>query len=389
MKNILYYLFYIITISSTLYSCLNRYTHYPIDKQSNRYIEKLRKLYSSGNTALWPKPHLHEFSKIDFQDIGSLPEVEFPSDNPYSKEKSELGKILFYDPRLSSSQQIACASCHDPELAWTDNKTLSFGHNRQLGTRNSMTIMNVAFAKTLFWDGRAKSLEEQSLIPIQDSKEMDEHIHLAVEKISNIKGYEKLFEQAFGDQKVSAERISKAIATFERTIKSESSKFDKFINGKPELFSDDEVMGLHLFRTKAKCINCHNTGYFSNNKFENIGTGLLNTKNEDIGRYKITKNTDDVAKFRVPSLREIGRTGPWMHNGAFTPLRDVITFYNAGNPELEKRKSTIYEGKTLVSKKSKVLEPLYLTNEEITQLEAFLHTLNTRTRRIIVPNLPN
>ena len=166
------------------------------------------------------------------------------------------------------------------------------------------------------------------------------------------------------------------------------SKFDRFIDGEKDLFSDDEVMGLHLFRTKAKCINCHNTGYFSNNQFENIGTALLGSKNEDLGRYTTTKKPDDVGKFRVPTLREIGRTGPWMHNGAFTPLADVITFYNAGNPETQKRKTTTLNGKILISKKSEILEPLKLTKNEMKQLEAFLGTLNTRTKRIIVPNLP-
>lgn len=251
-----------------------------------------------------------------------------------------------------------------------------------------MTILNSAYATTLFWDGRAKSLEEQYLMPIQDPKEMNEHIDFAIDKIAKIKGYEPLFEKAFGDKIINKDRVAKAIATFERTIKSTPSKFDRFIDGEKDLFSDDEVMGLHLFRTKAKCINCHNTGYFSNNQFENIGTALLGSKNEDLGRYTTTKKPDDVGKFRVPTLREVGRTGPWMHNGAFTPLTDVITFYNAGNPEAQKRKTTTLNGKILISKKSEILEPLKLTKNEMKQLEAFLGTLNTRTKRIIVPNLP-
>lgn len=370
----------------TLSNCIN-ITYKPTNNE-NKFVNKLRKIYSSKNYSLWPKPNLHPSVVQNFEDIGHLPNIPYPKDNPYTKEKSELGKILFYDPRLSKSQQIACASCHDPELAWTDNKTLSFGHNRQLGTRNAMTILNSAYATTLFWDGRAKSLEEQSLMPIQDPKEMNEHIDFAIDKIAKIKGYEPLFEKAFGDKIINKDRVAKAIATFERTIKSTTSKFDRFIDGEKDLFSDDEVMGLHLFRTKAKCINCHNTGYFSNNQFENIGTALLGSKNEDLGRYTTTKKTDDVGKFRVPTLREVGRTGPWMHNGAFTPLADVITFYNAGNPETQKRKTTTLNGKILISKKSEILEPLKLTKNEMKQLEAFLGTLNTRTKRIIVPNLP-
>jgi cytochrome c peroxidase len=120
-------------------------------------------------------------------EIGHLPDVEFPKDNPYSSEKELLGKTLFFDPRLSKSNQIACASCHDPELGWGDSRTFSFGHDRQLGTRNAMTILNAAFAKSLFWDGRARSLEEQSQMPIQDQREMSEHIDIAAGKIAKIK----------------------------------------------------------------------------------------------------------------------------------------------------------------------------------------------------------
>ena len=139
-------------------------------------------------------------------------------------------------------------------------------------------------------------------------------------KIAKIKGYEPLFEKAFGDKIVNKDRVAKAIATFERTnkIHYKINSIDLLME-KKDLFSDDEVMGLHLFRTKAKCINCHNTGYFSNNQFENIGTALLSSKNEDLGRYTTTKKPDDVGKFRVPTLREVGRTGPWMHNRSLHP----------------------------------------------------------------------
>ncbi|MDO4225112.1 MAG: cytochrome-c peroxidase [Bergeyella zoohelcum] len=385
MKNYISYIFIFSFIFLLLYNCKPQ----QVQKSTQSYkIEELRKLYSSGNSILWPKPNLHPEAIPHFQELGTLPEVVYPADNQYSKDKEQLGKMLFFDPRLSKSQQIACASCHDPELAWTDNKTLSFGHNRQTGTRNAMTILNVAFAKNPFWEGRAKDLENQALMPIQDPKEMNEHIDLAVEKIANIKGYESLFEKAFGDKNVTKERIGKAIATFERGIKSGTTKFDRFINGEHTLLSDDELMGLHLFRTKAQCINCHNGAYFSNNQFINDGTALLGSKQEDLGRYLVTNNPEDAGKFRVPTLREVLRTGPWMHNGAFTPLRDVLTFYNAGNPEIATKTSTIHNGRTLVSKKSNMLKPLHLTTKEMEQIEAFLGTLSSRMRRMAPPTLP-
>lgn len=387
MKNILSWLLLFFLGTIVLNNCLSTSVHKAVNSEQT-FVDKLRKLYSSGNPSRWPKAMLDPSVKYNFADIGHLSPVKFPNDNSYSQEKVLLGKTLFYDPRLSGSNQIACASCHDPELAWTDNKMLSFGHDRQLGIRNAMTILNVGQATSLFWDGRAKSLEEQSSMPIQDTKEMNEHIDIATGKIAKIKGYEVLFEKAFGDKNVTTERINKAIATFERTIKSNASRFDRFIDGKKEALSDDEVMGLHLFRTKAQCINCHNSGYFSNNAFENDGTAILGAKKQDLGRYLVTKNLDDVGKFRVPTLREVSRTGPWMHHGVFSSLTDVIRFYNAGNPEGAKRVSTVYEGTTVYSRKSPLLKKLDLTTKEIQQLEDFLSTLSTRAIRITPPTLP-
>lgn len=387
MKNALSWILILLIGFFVLNNCLQTNVYKEIS-QNQSFINKIRKLYSSGDSSKWPKPILDEMAISHFSEIGHLPKLEFPKDNAYSIDKVELGKTLFYDPRLSASNQIACASCHDPELGWTDNKTLSFGHDRQLGTRNAMTIMNIAFAKSLFWEGRAESIEKQSHIPIEDLREMNMHIDIAAGKIAKIKGYEVLFEKAFGNKEVTKDKIAKAIATFERTLVSPQSKFDQFIDGQAALFSDDEVMGLHLFRTKAQCMNCHNSGYFSNNQFENDGTSLLGSKDEDLGRYLVTKNPDDAGKFKVPSLREITRTGPWMHNGSLTSLRDVITFYSKGNSESANQRSTVHDGITLTSQKSEMLKFLDLSNQEITQLEAFLGTLSTKTQRLTPPDLP-
>jgi cytochrome c peroxidase len=387
MKNVLSWILVLFLLVSVLNNCLSN----SVQKEANQkvaFMDSLRKLYSSGDSSKWPKPILDSESIPSFSEIGHLPNVQFPDDNQYSAEKELLGKTLFFDPRLSKSNQIACASCHDPELGWCDNRTFSFGHDRQLGNRNAMSILNVAYAKSLFWDGRAKSLEEQSQMPIQDKREMSEHIDIAAGKISKIKGYGILFEKAFGDKSVTKDRISKAIATFERTVKSSSSKFDKFIDGKSDAYTNDELMGLHLFRTKAQCINCHNSGYFSNNKFENVGTSLLGEKGEDLGRYLVTKASEDAGKFRVPSLREVSRTGPWQHNGSMMTLTEVIEFYSKGNPEYSQKRATVHEGITLNSQKSGMVRMLELSNEEIVQLEAFLRTLSTKPERISLPELP-
>ncbi len=386
MKNWLCWVLFLFVGITLLNNCLQNRTYKDLKKKQS-FLDQLRFAYSSGDTLKWPKPVLDPSVTV-FSEIGHLPEVEFPADNPYSEEKASLGRTLFYDPRLSGSNQIACASCHDPELGWTDNRRLSFGHDRQLGRRNAMTIMNVAYAKSMFWDGRSQSLEDQVKMPIEDLSEMSEHIDIATEKIIKVKGYEILFEKAFGDKKITKDRIAKAIATFERTVVSPQSRFDQFIDGEKDALTDDEVMGLHLFRTKAQCMNCHNSGYFSNNLFENDGTSLLSSDDEDLGRYLITKKSVDVGKFRVPTLREVVKTAPWMHRGSFNTLSEVINFYNMGNPESYKNRSTLFEGKQLISEKSDMLKLLELTKEEMLQLEAFLGTLSTPTARPLPPKLP-
>lgn len=352
-------------------------------------VQELRKIYSGGNSSLWPEPNLDaSIDKSKFQDIGILPEVPYPDYNPYSKEKENLGKTLFFDPRLSVSGQIACASCHNPELGWTDNLTRSFGHDRQTGKRNSMTILNSAYATSLFWDGRASSLEDQAQFPVSDPLEMNEKLTIAVSKLAKIKGYKPLFEAAFGDKKVSLKRIQYAIATFERSINSPKSKFDQFISGKSDVYTDQQVKGLHLFRTKAQCINCHNTPYFSDNQFHNDGQALFGTKNEDFGRYNVTKKMDDLGKFRTPTLREVVNTKPWMHHGHFPSLLDVVEFYNLGNPAPIQKRYLGTKRDSLIPKPDPLLKKLNLNKEEINNLLAFIETLSTPTRRIIIPVLP-
>jgi cytochrome c peroxidase len=379
MQRIPYYYFLLLLVTISCQQKQSEYT--PIDE--------LRDLYSQPDASKWPAPTLDSLvEKENFKDIGVLGEVPYPDYNPYSNEKKQLGKALFFDPRLSESGQIACASCHNPELGWTDNLTRSFGHKRQTGKRNAMTIMNSGFAHELFWDGRAKSLEDQARFPIPDSVEMNSDLQIAVENIAAVEGYASLFTKAFGDAQVNLQRIQYAIATYERSIVSGKSKFDRFISGKKDLFTDQEVLGLHLFRTKAQCINCHNTPYFSDNKYHNDGQALFGTKDEDFGRYYVTGNIDDLGKFRTPTLREVSRTGPWMHHGHFPSLLDVVEFYNLGNPAPIQKKYLGVGRDSLIPTNSPMLKKLNLDREEIDALLAFLQTLETRTQRVNLNIIP-
>ncbi|WP_178991133.1 cytochrome-c peroxidase [Winogradskyella schleiferi] len=361
-------------------------------KNENNQLENvsyLRDIYSQPDASKWPEPHLDSLiDKTTFKDIGLLGEVEHPKDNPYSAEKKLLGKMLFFDARLSETGQIACASCHNPELAWTDNITRSLGHDRQNNKRNSMTIKNVAFAHTLFWDGRAESLEHQASFPISDPKEMNTENNVAVERIAAVEGYLPLFEDAFGDTEINLDRILKSIATFERSLVSRTSKFDRFIKGKKDAFTDQEVLGMHLFRTKARCINCHNTPYFSDNQFHNDGQALFGTKDEDFGRYYHTKNKEDLGKFKTPTLREVSKTGPWMHHGHFPSLLDVVEFYNLGNPAPIQKKYLGIGRDSLIPTTSPMLKRLDLTKDEINALIAFMETLSTNTQRVNLNLMP-
>ena len=343
-------------------------------------IEKLRELYGSGDSANWPLPTLDENIVDEYVEIGNLEPIEHPKDNPYSDEKSELGKKLFFDPRLSSSGQVSCASCHEPQLAWGDGKRVSHGDLQKQGNRNAPTIINIGYAESLFWDGRAKSLEEQVHAPVESANEMNTKFEVAVQNIQNIKGYDSLFVEVYGDKKVTEDRIKKALATYQRTIKSTNTRFDHFIRGNKEVFSDQEVLGLHLFRTKGRCVNCHYSPYFSDQKFHNAGFTYYQRYYEDLGLYNQTGKKEDVGRFKTPTLREVAKTGPYMHNGLFPNLEGIMNMYNVGMPR--PRRKPHQEKDTLFPKTSELLQPLKLSTEEKDAIEAFLKTLTSRTAGI-------
>ncbi len=235
--------------------------------------------------------------------------------------------------------------------------------------RKPISGVKVGIENTGIW---TVTLEEQVRRPIEDPVEMNFHSRLAVKRIARIKGYREHFKNAFGDEKITEENITKAIATFERTLVSPQSRFDKFISGKKDALSDSEINGLHLFRTKANCINCHNSPYFSDQKFHNLGLTYFGREYEDLGLYNISKKPEDVGKFKTPTLREVSQTAPYMHNGLFPHIRGVINMYNAGMPN-EKRD----RDNPLAPTKSAMLEKLDLSESELTDLENFLKTLHS------------
>lgn len=355
--------------------------------EPNLSISELKRLYSSGDYQKWPKPEVDSIVYTQgFEDIGILGKPEFPENNPYTEEKAELGKVLFFDPRLSKSGQISCANCHDPELNWGDARRVSYGEGRLQGSRNAPSLMNIAYSKVFFWDGRAETLEDQASFPIKDTKEMNFHIDLATKRLNKIKGYKPYFKKAFGKEKLSQDEILKAIATFERTLISPKSKFDKFVAGDSTQLTNRQVEGLHLFRTKARCINCHNTANFSDNKFHNIGLTYYGREYEDLGRYNITKKAENIGEFKTQSLRGAAQNAPYMHNGLFPNIRGVLNMYNAGMPQPKRKESQLND--TLFPTTSKLIKKLNLNKSEMDALEDFIASLSTGAYKMRAPVLP-
>ena len=347
-----------------------------------KLVEELRAAYAKPSSD-WPAPTID--AGVEWKEIGLLPKPEHPADNPHSKEKEQLGKTLFFDPRLSGSGQLACASCHDPDLGWADGRVSSFGHARVPLARNAPSIRNTAYQPTLFWDGRAASLEEQAVQVLMNPSEMRADPADVTDVLGDQPEYRAQFKSAFGDEAVTIDRVAKAIACFERTITSGRSRFDRFAAGKPETFSDSELIGLDLFRREARCLNCHNGPAFTDGKFHNVGLSYYGRKLEDLGRYQHTKAAADVGSFRTPSLRDLTATRPLMHNGLFE-LPGVLNMYNAGMPTLRPKPDQLDD--PLFPKKSPLLKPLGLNRQDLGDLQAFLETLDEPRQRVWSPDLP-
>lgn len=289
-----------------------------------------------------------------------------PEDNPLTKGKIDLGKILFFDKRLSADDTISCATCHDQEKGFADGRVIAVGIKERKGTRNSPTVLNAAFFDTQFWDGRVITLEEQAKQPIINPNEMGMPSHDAlVEKISNISEYKTAFQAIFGTGKITIDHIARAIASFERTLISFNAPFDRFIAGEKDAISASAQRGWKLFQGKARCVTCHefNRSYpfFTNNKFHNVGVAMKGKDFEflarkaassgadpsalvqeeasaELGRYLVTKEPKDIGAFKTSGLRNIALTAPFMHDGSESTLESVVEFYNKGgvpNPNLD------------------------------------------------------
>jgi cytochrome c peroxidase len=290
-----------------------------------------------------------------------LPLIPWPNDNPYSPARAELGRMLFFDGRLSANGVVSCAFCHEPAHAFAAALPLSIGVDGKFGTRRAMTLINRAWGKSQFWDGRAPTIEAQIVSPLTNPDEMGMTTEGAVEKIRSIKGYAPLFAAAFGDSTITYDRITQAIATFERTIVSGYSPYDRYVAGDKTALTKQQKDGLDFFNKKGECAECHRAPTFTDEKFANIGVGMDRAK-PDPGRSGITNKRSDFGKFKVPTLRDLAVRAPYMHDGSIKTLGEVLDLYAKGglpNPHLDTR-----------------LAPFYLDAETKRALLAFLDGLN-------------
>ncbi len=308
--------------------------------------------------------------------VGSVP---VPAGNPQTPEKIELGKQLFFDRRLSGDGTMSCATCHDPEKGYSDDLAISLSYPTTRNWRNSPTLINVGFQTSLFHDGRARTLEEQALFPMMSAFEMNRNLDFLEEVIRSVPEYVGSFQKVFGGE-VTRERIAMAIAAFERTLVSVDSPLDRFLRGDNEALSAEARKGYEIFTGKGRCADCHDGVNLADGRFYALnvpenreqekdprvaatrrfvakvsGYGDYRTLTEDPGRYLVTKDRKDWKAFRTPTLREIAKTGPYMHNGIFEDLDQVIGFFDQGGGS----------GNT-------VLKPLRLSADEKRGLKTFL-----------------
>lgn len=284
-----------------------------------------------------------------------LPPIQWPKDNPYSAEKAELGRLLYFDNRISADGTLSCATCHHPKTGFTDCLPVSTGIRGQKGGVSSPTVINRAYGMLQFWDGRASSLEAQAVGPMANPIEMGSTHAMVVETLRKIPGYRARFKKVFGTEEFTLDEVAKAIATFERTVVSGDSPYDKYKAGQKSAMTASQVRGMDVYFNKAKCDKCHEGPNFTLNSFHNLGVGQ-DKANPDEGRYAVTKNPADFGAFKTPTLREIEHTGPYMHDGSLKTLEEVVDYYDKGgipnknlDPEMKKLNLTATEKTDLVA----------------------------------------
>ena len=297
--------------------------------------------------------------------------VPHPADNAPTEARVNLGRTLFFDPRLSGSGILACSTCHNPGFSWADGLERAVGHTMKPLPRRTPTILNVAWAEALFWDGRASSLEEQALGPIASPDEMNQPLEGLVAKLVAVPEYPAQFEAAYPGEGITLDTVAKAIASFERTIVSGMAPFDRWLAGDEAAIGDDAKRGFVLFNEKARCSTCHSGWRFTDDSFHDIGV-----RGEDRGRGALLADIEVLQHaFKTPTLRNVTERAPYMHDGSERRLEDTIALYDEG-------------GRVRRPSLSNEIKPLDLSADESAALVAFLHTLTSEDAPMSIPRFP-
>jgi cytochrome c peroxidase len=301
----------------------------------------------------------------------------FPEDNPPSPQRVELGKKLFFDPRLSGEGNMSCATCHNPLLGWSDGLATGRGVKSMALDRASPTIFNTAFNSIQMWDGRKKSLEDQAMGPMEASAEMNMDTHKLFDWLNANDGYRALFQEAYPSKPIDADTLSKAIAAFERTVVSDDAPFDRWVAGKKDAMTPDQVKGFALFidPAKANCAACHAGPNFTDSSFHNLGLASFGKDNPDMGRYAQKPIASLKGAFKTPTVREVVNTAPYFHDGSAKNLNELVEFYAKGG--------------VVKTNLSKSMKELTLSPEEKGQLVAFITALSTPPKPVVLPVLPH
>lgn len=297
--------------------------------------------------------------------------IPAPSTNPLTVEKAALGKTLFFDSRLSRNQEMSCATCHAPDKRWSDGRKIPLGSESLLNPRRTPTVLNSAWLTSLMWDGRADTLESQAVLPITTQHEMNYDMSELTTRLQDVEGYYPLFKAAFGDEVINQQRISEALASFQRTLVSAPSAFDRWVEGDEYAVNESVKRGFALFNEKAQCVACHASWRFTDDSFHDIG---LNSN--DLGKGALVPPQIIIMQhaFKTPSLRDLPENGPFMHDASMNTLEEVIKHYEKGGIQRESL--------------SPEMKPFKLTETERDDLIAFINSLTGPVLGIKFPDIP-
>jgi cytochrome c peroxidase len=297
--------------------------------------------------------------------------IPFPDANPYSQAKAELGQMLFFDPILSGSRSRSCATCHNPSLSWGDGLARAIGEGQAVMTLRAPTLLNVAWAPRLGWDGKFSDLESVAFGPITSTTNMNLPEPILIERLAAIPDYVRSFAAAFGEGPITRRNIEAALATYERTIVSGTAPFDRWVAGDEQAIDQSAKRGFDVFTGKGRCSECHSGWAFTDSSFHDIGTA----QGDDVGRGRLFPTSVKLRyAFKTPTLREVARRAPYMHDGSVATLQDVVALYDKGGIARPSRSSAI--------------APLGLTEDEKADLVAFLQTLTSPPQPVLLPILP-